>query len=141
MRFSATLVGTIGMLVAVMGAGIAAIVAARRWLRPEPRLHDASAGLAGKLGQAGAFGPVGQRGSVGPLGDGGHGGHGGVVGHGDWENTLAAYKNLRDEGVLSEEEFRKIRTLVEPRPRTGTPELRARHWPPADPAGPAQARE
>ena len=32
----------------------------------------------------------------------------------DWENTLAEYKGLRDRGVLSEEEFRKIRTLVEP---------------------------
>lgn len=38
---------------------------------------------------------------------------------GDWEKTLVAYKNLRDEGVLSEEEFRKIRTLVEPRLHTG----------------------
>ncbi|MEN9664815.1 MAG: hypothetical protein RLZZ326_1178 [Planctomycetota bacterium] len=35
-------------------------------------------------------------------------------GRGDWENTLAGYKNLRDQGVLSEEEYRKIRTLVEP---------------------------
>jgi len=35
-------------------------------------------------------------------------------GRGDWENALAGYKNLRDQGVLSEEEFRKIRTLVEP---------------------------
>jgi hypothetical protein len=35
-------------------------------------------------------------------------------GRGDWENALAGYKNLRDEGVLSEEEYRKIRTLVEP---------------------------
>jgi hypothetical protein len=33
----------------------------------------------------------------------------------DWENTLAEYKSLRDRGVLSDEEFRKIRTLVEPR--------------------------
>lgn len=37
---------------------------------------------------------------------------------GDWERTLVTYKNLRDEGVLSEEEFRKIRTLVEPRLRS-----------------------
>ena len=36
-------------------------------------------------------------------------------GRGDWENALAGYKNLRDQGVLSEEEYRKIRTLVEPR--------------------------
>ena len=35
-------------------------------------------------------------------------------GRGDWENSLAGYKNLRDQGVLSEEEYRKIRTLVEP---------------------------
>ncbi len=62
-------------------------------------------------------------------------------GHGDWERTLAGYKNLRDEGVLSEEEFRKIRTLVEPRTRIGMPELRPRHWPPTDPTGPATTRE
>ena len=35
-------------------------------------------------------------------------------GRGDWESALAGYKNLRDKGVLSEEEYRKIRTLVEP---------------------------
>jgi hypothetical protein len=35
-------------------------------------------------------------------------------GRGDWENALAGYKNLRDQGVLSEEEYRKIRTLAEP---------------------------
>ena len=35
-------------------------------------------------------------------------------GRGDWENALAGYKNLRDQGVLSGEEYRKIRTLVEP---------------------------
>ena len=43
-------------------------------------------------------------------------------GRGDWENALAGYKNLRDQGVLSEEEYRKIRTLVEPhmqKPETG----------------------
>lgn len=33
---------------------------------------------------------------------------------GDWENALAGYKDLRDRGVLSDEEYRKIRTLVEP---------------------------
>jgi len=65
----------------------------------------------------------------------------GESGRGDWENMLAGCKNLRDEGVLSEEEFRKLRTLVEPRTRTGTPELRARHWPPTDPAGPEAARK
>ncbi len=45
---------------------------------------------------------------------------------GEWERTLAAYKNLRDEGVLSEEEYRNIRTLVEPRLRGsgGVPEGR-----------------
>ncbi len=45
---------------------------------------------------------------------------------GDWERTLVSYKNLRDEGVLSEEEFRKIRTLVEPRMRSGGPHSVAR---------------
>jgi len=35
-------------------------------------------------------------------------------GRGDWESALAGYKNLRDKGVLSEEEYRKIRTAVEP---------------------------
>ena len=65
----------------------------------------------------------------------------GESGRGDWENMLARCKNLRDEGVLSEKEFRKVRTLVDPRPRTGAPELRARHWPPTDPAGPEAARE
>jgi hypothetical protein len=43
--------------------------------------------------------------------------------------------------VLSEEEFRKIRTLVEPHARTGIPELRGRHRPPADPVGSDEARE
>lgn len=64
----------------------------------------------------------------------------GESGRGDWENMLAGCKNLRDQGVLSEEEFRKVRTLVDPRTRTGAPELRARHWPPSDPAGPEAAR-
>jgi hypothetical protein len=145
MRFSGTLPGTIVMLVAVMAAGITAIVAVRRWLRPEPSGRSRRGGSpAGNLGRAGAFGPDdrgGLAGGVGNLRLGGHASHAGHAGHGDWETMLAAYKNLRDEGVLSEEEFRKIRTLVEPRPRTGTPELRAQHWPPSDPAGPAQARE
>ena len=35
-------------------------------------------------------------------------------GHGDWESALAKYKNLRDKGVLSDEEYRKITALVEP---------------------------
>lgn len=34
---------------------------------------------------------------------------------GAWETALAEYKQLRDKGVLSAEEYRKIRTLVEPR--------------------------
>lgn len=38
---------------------------------------------------------------------------------GSWETTLAEYKNLRDKGVLSAEEYRKIRTLVEPRIESG----------------------
>jgi len=37
--------------------------------------------------------------------------------HGDWESALAGYKNLRDKGVLSDEEYRKITTLVEPHVR------------------------
>jgi hypothetical protein len=40
---------------------------------------------------------------------------------GDWEKTLVNCRNLRDEGVLSEEEYRKIRTLVEPRLGIGRP--------------------
>ena len=75
-------------------------------------------------------------------GDGltGFGGSGGI-GREDWEETLVGYKNLRDEGVLSEDEFRKLRTLVEPLLRTGIPELRGRQWPPQDPVGPEEARE
>lgn len=60
---------------------------------------------------------------------------------GDWERTLVEYKNLRDEGVLSEEEFRKIRTLVEPRMRSGMPELRGRQQPAPDPRGPQRREE
>jgi hypothetical protein len=51
---------------------------------------------------------------------------------GDWERTLVDCKNLRDEGVLSEEEFRKIRTLVEPRTRVGMPDPKSLRRPPAD---------
>lgn len=40
--------------------------------------------------------------------------------HGDWESSLVGYKNLRDKGVLSEEEYRKISTLVEPYVRPDT---------------------
>ncbi len=36
---------------------------------------------------------------------------------GDWETALVGYKNLRDKGVLSEEEYRKISTLVDPHVR------------------------
>lgn len=35
------------------------------------------------------------------------------VGHEDWEETLAAYKNLRIKGVLNDDEYRKIRALLE----------------------------
>ncbi len=48
---------------------------------------------------------------------------------GDWEKTLADYKNLRDAGVLSPEEYRKIRTRVEPRLRIGIPGLPRRQRP------------
>ena len=33
----------------------------------------------------------------------------------DWENMLAECKNLRSQGVLGEDEYRKIRTLVKHR--------------------------
>jgi hypothetical protein len=39
-------------------------------------------------------------------------------GRGDWEGALAGYRALRDRGVLSDEEYRKITTLVEPYVRT-----------------------
>jgi hypothetical protein len=52
---------------------------------------------------------------------------------GDWEKTLVNCKNLRDEGVLSDEEYRKIRTLVEPRLRVGRPVLPGRRPPPQRP--------
>ncbi len=44
--------------------------------------------------------------------------------HGDWEAALVEYKNLRDKGVLSEEEYRKISSLVEPYVRTAPGEDR-----------------
>ncbi len=106
------------LLAGVLGAGTALIVAVRRRLRPSPRV--AEAGRSGRMGDAGFAGRIGESG---------------------WETTIANYKNLRDEGVLSEEEFRKIRTLVEPRTRIGMPELRPRHRPPTDPTGPAKTRE
>jgi hypothetical protein len=31
-----------------------------------------------------------------------------------WRDSLLGYRNLRDKGVLSDDEYRKIRTLVEP---------------------------
>ncbi len=33
---------------------------------------------------------------------------------GDWVGILTGYRDLRDRGVLSGEEYRKIKTLVEP---------------------------
>jgi hypothetical protein len=59
----------------------------------------------------------------------------------DWSGGLAPFKKLRDEGVLSEQEFRRLTTLVDPHARTGTPELRARHRPAVDPVGSDEARE
>ena len=38
--------------------------------------------------------------------------------HESWETTLAGYRELRDKGVLTADEYRKIKTLVEP---TGVP--------------------
>jgi hypothetical protein len=35
------------------------------------------------------------------------------TGREDWEETLAAYKNLRIKGVLDDDEYRKIRALLE----------------------------
>lgn len=59
----------------------------------------------------------------------------------DWERTLAGCKNLRDEGVLTAEEFRNIRTLVEPRTRIGVPVLDGRQQPVGDAAGSKHDRE
>lgn len=59
----------------------------------------------------------------------------------EWERTLGRYKNLRDQGVLSEEEYRNIRTLVEPRTRIGTPARGGRQQPTVDDAGPKHGRE
>ena len=56
-------------------------------------------------------------------------------GRGDWENALAGYKNLRDEGVLSEEEYRKISTLVEPHLRHDKAEPHAAPRPSSSVAG------
>lgn len=60
---------------------------------------------------------------------------------GDWEKTLVDYKNLRDEGVLSEEEYRNIRTLVEPRTRFSVPAPDERHSPAVDAAGLEHGRD
>ena len=63
---------------------------------------------------------------------------GGESGRGDWENALAGYKNLRDEGVLSDEEYRKIRTLVEPHLQegvAGNPPAPPKPSPPGQSAG------
>jgi hypothetical protein len=107
---------SLALLAAALGAGVVIIASLRRRLLPASRPSAAIRAGNGrhKMGESG---------------------------RGDWENMLAGCKNLRDEGVLSEEEFRKVRTLVEPRLRFGVPELRARHWPPTDPAGPEAARK
>ena len=55
--------------------------------------------------------------------------------HGDWENSLVGYKNLRDKGVLSEEEYRKISTLVEPHLRHDKAEPHAAPRPSSSVAG------
>lgn len=59
---------------------------------------------------------------------------------GDWERTLVEWRNLRDEGVLTEEEYRKVRTLVEPRTRIGMPDPDARQRPAAGRTGPDHER-
>jgi len=60
---------------------------------------------------------------------------------GGWEKTLVDYRNLRDAGVLSEEEYRKIKTLVEPRLRIGTPNVPGRERSAGDSAGPELERK
>ncbi len=50
----------------------------------------------------------------------------------DWEKTLVGCKKLRDEGVLSDQEYRNIRTLVEPRTRIGVPAPGGRQQPSAE---------
>ena len=59
----------------------------------------------------------------------------------EWERTLGDYKNLRDRGVLSDQEYRNIRTLVEPRTRLGTPAPDGRQTPAVEPDGPMHGRE
>lgn len=60
--------------------------------------------------------------------------------HGDWEKTLVDWRNLRDAGVLTAEEYRKLRTLVEPRTRIGTPDSGVRRRPAAGASGPDHER-
>lgn len=57
---------------------------------------------------------------------------------GDWAKTLVGYKNLRDDGVLSDEEYRKIRTLVEPRSGTDVSRHPERRPAAGDDGGPAR---
>ena len=59
----------------------------------------------------------------------------------EWERTLGDYKNLRDRGVLSEQEYRNIRTLVEPRTRLGTPAPDGRHRPAVESDRPLHGRD
>lgn len=54
---------------------------------------------------------------------------------GDWEKTLVEWRNLRDEGVLTEEEYRRVRTLVEPRVRIGRLDPGVRQRPAAGGSG------
>jgi hypothetical protein len=54
---------------------------------------------------------------------------------GDWESVLVGYKNLRDKGGLSEEEYRKISTLVEPHLRHDKVEPHAAPRPSSSVAG------
>ncbi len=114
--FSLSFLGSLALLALTLGAGIAAILSVRRRLVvPSCSAKKFSSGNGrGRMGESG---------------------------RGDWESTLAGYKNLRDEGVLSEEEYRKIRTLGDPHVRTVVPELRPQHWPPTDPAGPEHTRD
>ncbi len=59
----------------------------------------------------------------------------------EWERTLGDYKNLRDRGVLSEQEYRNIRTLVEPRTRLGVPADNGRRGPAVESDRPLHGRE
>ncbi len=59
---------------------------------------------------------------------------------GDWERTLVGWRNLRDAGVLTEEEYRKVRTLAEPRTRIGMPHPHVRRRPAGGAFGPDHER-